>query len=80
MEDDDDDDAKLNEEIEAELDKISISSLEKDDVDSDLNSETQSDESDAVSVKFWTFEPFNWSKLFRRYFTFSMYFVCLSHV
>lgn len=45
----DDDDAKLNEEIEAELDKISISSLEKDGVDSDSNSETQSDESDAVS-------------------------------
>ncbi|XP_070265722.1 leucine-rich repeat- and IQ domain-containing protein 1 isoform X2 [Myotis yumanensis] len=47
----DDDDAKLNEEIEAELDKISISSLEKDDVDSDSNSETQSDESDADLVE-----------------------------
>ncbi|KAM5332644.1 leucine-rich repeat- and IQ domain-containing protein 1 isoform 2-T2 [Glossophaga mutica] len=42
----DDDDAKLREEIEAELDKISISSLEKDDVDSDSKSETQSDDTD----------------------------------
>ncbi|XP_045443729.1 leucine-rich repeat and IQ domain-containing protein 1 [Pipistrellus kuhlii] len=47
----DDDDAKINEEIEAELDKISISSLEKDDVDTDSNSETQSDESDADLVE-----------------------------
>uniref|UniRef100_F7DC07 Leucine rich repeats and IQ motif containing 1 n=1 Tax=Equus caballus TaxID=9796 RepID=F7DC07_HORSE len=46
MEDNDDDDAKLQEEIQAELDKISISSLEKDDVDSDSKSETQSDDSD----------------------------------
>uniref|UniRef100_A0A8C0RP36 Leucine rich repeats and IQ motif containing 1 n=1 Tax=Canis lupus familiaris TaxID=9615 RepID=A0A8C0RP36_CANLF len=42
----DDDDKKLKEEIEAELDKISISSLEKDDVDSDSKSDTQSDNSD----------------------------------
>uniref|UniRef100_A0A8C0W778 Leucine-rich repeat and IQ domain-containing protein 1 n=1 Tax=Castor canadensis TaxID=51338 RepID=A0A8C0W778_CASCN len=46
---DDDDDAKLKEEIEAELDKISISSLEKDEVESDSKSETQSDDSDAVN-------------------------------
>ncbi|KAF3814601.1 hypothetical protein GH733_017759 [Mirounga leonina] len=44
--DDDDDDTKLKEEIEAELDKISISSLEKDDIDSDSKSDTQSDDSD----------------------------------
>ncbi|XP_049739942.1 leucine-rich repeat and IQ domain-containing protein 1 isoform X3 [Elephas maximus indicus] len=44
--DDDDDDAKLKEEIEAELDKISISSLEKEDIASDSISETQSDGSD----------------------------------
>ncbi|XP_036092851.1 leucine-rich repeat and IQ domain-containing protein 1 isoform X6 [Rousettus aegyptiacus] len=46
MEDNNDDDAKLEEEIEAELDKISISSLEKDDGGSDSKSETQSDDSD----------------------------------
>nr|XP_019610478.1 PREDICTED: leucine-rich repeat and IQ domain-containing protein 1-like [Rhinolophus sinicus] len=46
MEDNDSDDAKLKEEIEAELDKISITSLEKDDIDSDSKSETQSDDSD----------------------------------
>uniref|UniRef100_A0A8C7AAP3 Leucine rich repeats and IQ motif containing 1 n=1 Tax=Neovison vison TaxID=452646 RepID=A0A8C7AAP3_NEOVI len=44
--DGDDDDTKLKEEIEAELDKISISSLEKDDVDSDSKSDIQSDDSD----------------------------------
>uniref|UniRef100_G3TMA2 Leucine rich repeats and IQ motif containing 1 n=1 Tax=Loxodonta africana TaxID=9785 RepID=G3TMA2_LOXAF len=38
--------AKLKEEIEAELDKISISSLEKEDIASDSISETQSDGSD----------------------------------
>ncbi|XP_058164491.1 leucine-rich repeat- and IQ domain-containing protein 1 isoform X2 [Dasypus novemcinctus] len=46
MEDNDGDDEKLKEEIEAELDKISISSLEIDDVDSDSKLETQSDDSD----------------------------------
>uniref|UniRef100_A0A8C0P8S1 Leucine rich repeats and IQ motif containing 1 n=1 Tax=Canis lupus familiaris TaxID=9615 RepID=A0A8C0P8S1_CANLF len=46
MMENDDDDKKLKEEIEAELDKISISSLEKDDVDSDSKSDTQSDNSD----------------------------------
>lgn len=59
MEDNNDDVAKLEEEIEAELDKISISSLEKDDGGSDSKSETQSDDSDTVSVKCWTFETFN---------------------
>nr|XP_012596288.1 leucine-rich repeat and IQ domain-containing protein 1 isoform X2 [Microcebus murinus] len=44
-----DDDEKLKAEIEAELDKISISSLEKNDVESDSISETQSDDSDAES-------------------------------
>ncbi|KAM6216434.1 leucine-rich repeat- and IQ domain-containing protein 1 [Rhynchocyon petersi] len=47
MENDDDVDAKLTEEIEAELDKISISSLEKDDIDCDSKSETPSDDSDS---------------------------------
>ncbi|XP_049638909.1 leucine-rich repeat and IQ domain-containing protein 1 [Suncus etruscus] len=42
--------ANLNEEIEAELEKISISSLEKY-VDSDSPSETQSDENDTTLVK-----------------------------
>uniref|UniRef100_A0ABK0LDN7 Leucine-rich repeats and IQ motif containing 1 n=1 Tax=Rattus norvegicus TaxID=10116 RepID=A0ABK0LDN7_RAT len=46
MEDSDDSDAKLQEEIEAELDKISISSLENDEVENDSESETQSDDSD----------------------------------
>ncbi|XP_073756671.1 leucine-rich repeat- and IQ domain-containing protein 1 isoform X3 [Callorhinus ursinus] len=46
MMENDDDDTKLKEEIEAELDKISISSLEKDDVDSDSKSDIQSDDSD----------------------------------
>ncbi|XP_053442043.1 leucine-rich repeat and IQ domain-containing protein 1 isoform X1 [Nycticebus coucang] len=41
-----DDDAKLIAEIEAELDKINISSLEESDTESDSKSETQSDESD----------------------------------
>uniref|UniRef100_A0A2K6F574 Leucine rich repeats and IQ motif containing 1 n=1 Tax=Propithecus coquereli TaxID=379532 RepID=A0A2K6F574_PROCO len=41
-----DDDAKLKAEIQAELDKISISSLEKSDVESDSKSETPSDDSD----------------------------------
>ena len=49
MEGNDDDDIKLSEEIEAELDKISISSLEKYGFDSDSKSETQSDNSDTVS-------------------------------
>ncbi|XP_032202748.1 leucine-rich repeat and IQ domain-containing protein 1 isoform X5 [Mustela erminea] len=44
--DGDGDDTNLKEEIEAELDKISISSLEKDDVDSDSKSDIQSDDSD----------------------------------
>ncbi|XP_060049519.1 leucine-rich repeat and IQ domain-containing protein 1 [Erinaceus europaeus] len=43
---DDDDDVKLNEEIEAELDKISISSLEKD-IDSDSISEIHSNDSNS---------------------------------
>ncbi|KAL0611362.1 Leucine-rich repeat and IQ domain-containing protein 1 [Plecturocebus cupreus] len=47
----DDDDAKLKAEIEAELDKLSISSLEKEDIESDSKSETQSDDSDTNSVK-----------------------------
>ncbi|XP_055483870.1 leucine-rich repeat and IQ domain-containing protein 1 [Psammomys obesus] len=46
MEDSDDSDAKLREEIEAELDKISISSLENDEVENDSESETESDNSD----------------------------------
>ncbi|XP_008592360.1 PREDICTED: leucine-rich repeat and IQ domain-containing protein 1, partial [Galeopterus variegatus] len=46
----DDEDVKLKEEIEAELDKISISSLEKDEVESDSKSETQSDNSDTDLV------------------------------
>uniref|UniRef100_H0W5R9 Leucine rich repeats and IQ motif containing 1 n=1 Tax=Cavia porcellus TaxID=10141 RepID=H0W5R9_CAVPO len=46
MEDTDDEEAKLQEEIEAELDKISISSLEKEESESDSKSETQSDDSD----------------------------------
>ncbi|XP_029811599.1 leucine-rich repeat and IQ domain-containing protein 1 isoform X2 [Suricata suricatta] len=46
MENNSDEEAKLNEEIEAELDKISLSSLEKDDVDSDSKSEPQSEDSD----------------------------------
>ncbi|KAM5287891.1 leucine-rich repeat- and IQ domain-containing protein 1 [Ctenodactylus gundi] len=46
MEDSDIDDAKLREEIEAELDKVSISSLEKEESPSDSKSETQSDGSD----------------------------------
>lgn len=66
MKDSDSDDAKLKEEIEADLDKISISSLEKDEVDSDSKSEIQSDNSDTVSIKCWTSEPFNQSKIFRR--------------
>ncbi|XP_015286771.3 leucine-rich repeat- and IQ domain-containing protein 1 isoform X1 [Macaca fascicularis] len=47
----DDDDAKLKAEIEAELDKLSISSLEKEDIESDSKSETQSDDSDTDSVE-----------------------------
>ncbi|XP_047285613.1 leucine-rich repeat- and IQ domain-containing protein 1 isoform X14 [Homo sapiens] len=47
----DDDDAKLKAEIEAELDKLSISSLEKEDIESDAKSETQSDDSDTDSVE-----------------------------
>ncbi|XP_021061330.1 leucine-rich repeat and IQ domain-containing protein 1 [Mus pahari] len=46
MEDSDDSEAKLREEIEAELDKISISSLENDEVENDSVSDTQSDSSD----------------------------------
>ncbi|XP_069845490.1 leucine-rich repeat and IQ domain-containing protein 1 isoform X2 [Dipodomys merriami] len=42
-----DDDLKLNEEIEAELDKISISSLENYEIESDSISETPNDDSDA---------------------------------
>uniref|UniRef100_A0A4W2D915 Uncharacterized protein n=1 Tax=Bos indicus x Bos taurus TaxID=30522 RepID=A0A4W2D915_BOBOX len=49
MEGNDDDDIKLSEEIEAELDRISISSLEKYGFDSDSKSETQSDNSDTDS-------------------------------
>ncbi|KAL1774926.1 leucine-rich repeat and IQ domain-containing protein 1 isoform X1 [Sigmodon hispidus] len=51
MEDSDDSDAKLREEIEAELDKISISSLENDEVENDSESETQSDDSDTDLVE-----------------------------
>ncbi|XP_040610901.1 leucine-rich repeat and IQ domain-containing protein 1 isoform X3 [Mesocricetus auratus] len=51
MEDSDDSDAKLREEIEAELDKISISSLENDEVENDSESETQSDNSDTDLVE-----------------------------
>ncbi|KAL4701743.1 hypothetical protein H8959_015747, partial [Pygathrix nigripes] len=47
----DDDDAKLKAEIEAELDKLSISSLEKEGIESDSKSETQSDDSDTDSVE-----------------------------
>ncbi|CAH7331295.1 unknown_gene_5959 [Phodopus roborovskii] len=46
-----DSDAKLREEIEAELDKISISSLENDEVENDSESETQSDSSDTDLVE-----------------------------
>ncbi|XP_031205277.1 leucine-rich repeat and IQ domain-containing protein 1 isoform X3 [Mastomys coucha] len=46
MEDSDDSNEKLREEIEAELDKISISSLENDEVENDSESEIQSDSSD----------------------------------
>ncbi|XP_076776223.1 leucine-rich repeat- and IQ domain-containing protein 1 isoform X2 [Arvicanthis niloticus] len=46
MEDSDGSDAQLREEIEAELDKISISSLENDEAENDSVSETQSDSSD----------------------------------
>lgn len=55
----DDDDTNLKKEIEAELDRISITSLDKEDVDSDSKSEILTDDSDTVSVKCWTFEPFN---------------------
>ncbi|XP_035314337.1 leucine-rich repeat and IQ domain-containing protein 1 isoform X1 [Cricetulus griseus] len=51
MEDSDDSDAKLREEIEAELDKISISSLENDEVENDSGSETESDNSDTDLVE-----------------------------
>lgn len=61
MEDSDDSDAKLREEIEAELDKISISSLENDEVENDSGSETESDNSDTVSVSH--FFPFFISSL-----------------
>ncbi|XP_063471200.1 LOW QUALITY PROTEIN: leucine-rich repeat and IQ domain-containing protein 1 [Symphalangus syndactylus] len=47
----DSDDAKLKAEIEAELDKLSISSLEKEDIENDSKSETQSDDSDTDSVE-----------------------------
>lgn len=50
MEDNDDNDIKLKEEMEAELDKISLSSLENDDLESDSESETQSGSSDTVSA------------------------------
>ncbi|XP_054974175.1 leucine-rich repeat and IQ domain-containing protein 1 [Sorex araneus] len=50
MNDNDDEEAKLNEEIEAELEKISISSLEKY-VDSDSKSETQSNDSDSDLIE-----------------------------
>lgn len=50
MEDGYSSDAELREEIEAELDKISISSLENDEVENDSVSETHSDSSDTVSV------------------------------
>uniref|UniRef100_A0A8D2AM58 Leucine rich repeats and IQ motif containing 1 n=1 Tax=Sciurus vulgaris TaxID=55149 RepID=A0A8D2AM58_SCIVU len=48
MEDSDDADAELKEEIEAELDKISISSLEQDEVETDSKSEIQSEDSDGL--------------------------------
>ncbi|XP_062058029.1 leucine-rich repeat and IQ domain-containing protein 1 isoform X2 [Lepus europaeus] len=48
----DDDEAKLQEEIEAELDKISISSLEEDEVESDPKSDTESDDSDTSLDEF----------------------------
>ncbi|XP_041529524.1 leucine-rich repeat and IQ domain-containing protein 1 [Microtus oregoni] len=51
MEDNDDSEAKLREEIEAELDKISISSLENDEVENDSESETESDNSDTDLVE-----------------------------
>ncbi|CAO2581570.1 Leucine-rich repeat and IQ domain-containing protein 1 [Lemmus lemmus] len=51
MEDNDDSDAKLREEIEAELDKISISSLENDEVENDSESETESFNSDTDLVE-----------------------------
>ncbi|XP_057613895.1 leucine-rich repeat and IQ domain-containing protein 1 [Chionomys nivalis] len=51
MEDNDDSEAKLREEIEAELDKISISSLENDEVEIDSESETESDNSDTDLVE-----------------------------
>ncbi|XP_076409963.1 leucine-rich repeat- and IQ domain-containing protein 1 isoform X2 [Peromyscus maniculatus bairdii] len=51
MEDNDDSEAKLREEIEAELDKISISSLENDEVENDSESETQSDNSDTDLIE-----------------------------
>ncbi|XP_052609200.1 leucine-rich repeat and IQ domain-containing protein 1 isoform X2 [Peromyscus californicus insignis] len=51
MEDNDDSDAKLREEIEAELDKISISSLENNEVENDSESETQSDNSDTDLIE-----------------------------
>ncbi|XP_055972953.1 leucine-rich repeat and IQ domain-containing protein 1 [Sorex fumeus] len=50
MSDNDDEEAKINEEIEAELEKISISSLEKY-VDSDSKSETQSNDSDSDLIE-----------------------------
>ncbi|XP_051028902.1 leucine-rich repeat and IQ domain-containing protein 1 [Acomys russatus] len=51
MEDSDDSDAKLREEIEAELDKISISSLEINEAENDSESETQSDSSDTDLIE-----------------------------
>ncbi|XP_049991551.1 leucine-rich repeat and IQ domain-containing protein 1 isoform X3 [Alexandromys fortis] len=51
MEDNDDSEAKLREEIEAELDKISISSLENDEVENDSESETESGNSDTDLVE-----------------------------
>ncbi|XP_038170895.1 leucine-rich repeat and IQ domain-containing protein 1 [Arvicola amphibius] len=50
MEGNEDSDAKLREEIEAELDKISISSLENDEVGTDPESELESDGSDTDLV------------------------------
>nr|XP_048274669.1 leucine-rich repeat and IQ domain-containing protein 1 [Myodes glareolus] len=51
MEGNEDSDAKLREEIEAELEKISISSLENDEVENDSESETESDNSDTELVE-----------------------------
>lgn len=77
--DGDDDDTKLKEEIEAELDKISISSLEKDDVDSDSKSDIQSDDSDTVSVKCWAFKVLTGVNFVGEILLCSVFLTLLSH-